>query len=90
MTTLHKMAEHLDGRQNERRVIATVGDTAYMDHEGTREAWKLTNNVGHYVLVVDGKTYEYAANEREVEFEGYRGSKAAELLVNEIKRLEAE
>lgn len=27
---------------------------------------------------------------RDVEYEGYRGSKAAELLVNEIKRLEAE
>lgn len=65
MTTLHKMAEHLDGRQNERRVIATVGDTAYLDHDGVREEWKATTKVGHYVLVVDGKKYEYNCNVKE-------------------------
>jgi hypothetical protein len=57
----HKYALHKDGRQNERRVIATVGDRAYMDHNGEREEWKQTTASGHYVLIVDGKKYEYHA-----------------------------
>jgi hypothetical protein len=52
------------------------------------EPFKITDMKSLASFIGDVRIFKRKTS-REVEYEGYCGSKAAELLVNEIKRLEA-